>query len=611
MAANTMFYIRAVYILFCYRLLSVRGNYCGEPPKIDYGQVRNGTSNGTVTAYYSCNKGFVNIGRSQLSCLSSGKWEKKKIKCVHTCPPPPLPLNAVIHHSSIPKVKYAKGSRIFYRCKPGYRLAGLVFIYCLGQQWTEVKFACVVSKECNRPEIPVHGERIGNHFAVGKRVFYMCDNGFALHGAMMLECLKNRTWSGEVPVCKVVDCGSLPDPLHGKKTLQTKTTFRGRTEFKCTSRHFSLTGSKRRFCLASGQWSGKPVVCKAPCKNPGVPKNGQQIGKNFRHGKEVSFRCKKSHKMIGPRRITCHDGHWSNRRPRCLLPSQVKDYSECGLRSKIRRSRMVGGLPSAHGMWPWQAGLYRLDQRTGKEMFICGGALIDRQWIVTAAHCFMHRDPDDNVRLPLISQPNIYKVALGDSHRNKTEKSQHAFLVNTIIMHPRYHDQFKENDIALVKLSSRVTLGRFVRKVCLPEKVNNSLHQHTLTPGSKGHVAGWGATQVLNPGEVDTRDPQKSSSLELLSAQFQIKDIERCRNSTDYHFNDSISFCAGSNKSGVGICKGDSGGPFVMNIMHGDVLKWVAVGLVSWGEGCGIYGRYTFYTKLAPYVEWINQQKGK
>ncbi len=42
------------------------------------------------------------------------------------------------------------------------------------------------------------------------------------------------------------------------------------------------------------------------------------------------------------------------------------DYSECGIRSKSRSSRMVGGVESVHGMWPWQAGLYRLDQTTGK-----------------------------------------------------------------------------------------------------------------------------------------------------------------------------------------------------------------------------------------------------
>ena len=172
-------------------------------------------------------------------------------------------------------------------------------------------------------------------------------------------------------------------------------------------------------------------------------------------------------------------------------------------------------------------------------------------------------------------------------------------------MHPQYHDDYKENDIALVRLSFRVTLTQYVRKVCLPEADNSPTYRESVTPESRGFVAGWGATQVLNPGE--TADSRNSSSMTLKSAQFQIKDSELCQNSTDYHFNESLKFCAGSDKHGIGPCRGDSGGPFVMRMLQGGAWKWVAVGLVSWGEGCGIYGRYTFYTKLAPYVDWINQ----
>lgn len=47
------------------------------------------------------------------------------------------------------------------------------------------------------------------------------------------------------------------------------------------------------------------------------------------------------------------------------------DYSKCGERKRIRLSRMVGGVISTHGMWPWQAGLYRIDQTTGE---ICNDA---------------------------------------------------------------------------------------------------------------------------------------------------------------------------------------------------------------------------------------------
>jgi len=59
----------------------------------------------------------------------------------------------------------------------------------------------------------------------------------------------------------VVDCGSLPDPVHGKKIKETKTTIGGRADFIC-KRGYSLIGKKRRFCQASGAWSYKPVVCK-------------------------------------------------------------------------------------------------------------------------------------------------------------------------------------------------------------------------------------------------------------------------------------------------------------------------------------------------------------
>lgn len=192
---------------------------------------------------------------------------------------------------------------------------------------------------------------------------------------------------------------------------------------------------------------------------------------------------------------------------------------------------------------------------------------------------------------------------VGDSVRDIDENSQRTFFAIKIIMHPGYHDDFKENDIALVKLSTKATLTRHVRKVCLQESASSTCCDN-IAPGGQGFVAGWGATQVLIPGE--TADSENSSSTVLNFAKFKIQDVELCRNSTDYHFNESLTFCAGGDQHGVGPCTGDSGGPFVMNIFQGGAWKWVAVGLVSWGEGCGIQSRYTFYTKLASYVNWIN-----
>ncbi|KAJ6652128.1 hypothetical protein lerEdw1_013168 [Lerista edwardsae] len=43
---------------------------------------------------------------------------------------------------------------------------------------------------------------------------------------------------------------------------------------------------------------------------------------------------------------------------------------------------MSGGVSARRGEWPWQVSVqYR-------ESHVCGGSIIDPQWILTASHCF-------------------------------------------------------------------------------------------------------------------------------------------------------------------------------------------------------------------------------
>ena len=46
---------------------------------------------------------------------------------------------------------------------------------------------------------------------------------------------------------------------------------------------------------------------------------------------------------------------------------------------------MVGGSDASIGDWPWQVGLARSYNPSTP---FCGGSLINKQWIVTANHCF-------------------------------------------------------------------------------------------------------------------------------------------------------------------------------------------------------------------------------
>ena len=52
-----------------------------------------------------------------------------------------------------------------------------------------------------------------------------------------------------------------------------------------------------------------------------------------------------------------------------------------------KTSRIVGGNEASQGEFPWQ--VYFRWVTGGKPRFaVCGGSLIEKRWVVTAAHCF-------------------------------------------------------------------------------------------------------------------------------------------------------------------------------------------------------------------------------
>ena len=72
----------------------------------------------------------------------------------------------------------------------------------------------------------------------------------------------------------------------------------------------------------------------------------------------------------------------------------------CGVGKK---SRIVGGQQARPSEFPWQVG-FRWQSRYSRTNIFCGGSLIDKKWVVSAAHCFQDLRP----------QINELKIVLGE-----------------------------------------------------------------------------------------------------------------------------------------------------------------------------------------------------
>lgn len=65
----------------------------------------------------------------------------------------------------------------------------------------------------------------------------------------------------------------------------------------------------------------------------------------------------------------------------------VLNSTECGVRPHVKSGRIVGGKGATFGEWPWQV-LVR--ESTWLGLFTknkCGGVLITKSFVMTAAHC--------------------------------------------------------------------------------------------------------------------------------------------------------------------------------------------------------------------------------
>ncbi|KAL0868211.1 hypothetical protein ABMA27_007747 [Loxostege sticticalis] len=259
--------------------------------------------------------------------------------------------------------------------------------------------------------------------------------------------------------------------------------------------------------------------------------------------------------------------------------SNIVNMEECGQRED-EGGRIVGGTESKSGAWPWMAAIYLHGSK--RREFWCGGTLVNRRHVLTAAHCTR-----DSKQRPFPARQ--FSVRLGDVDLARDDEPSRP--VTHRVTAVRAHEQFSRvgfyNDIAVLVLADNVQKSKYVIPICLP---TGELSRQ-LFDGSLATVVGWGTTRY-GGGE----------SSKQLEAKLPVWRNEDCDRAYFQPITETF-LCAGYARGGVDACQGDSGGPLMLQVNG----RWTQIGVVSFGNKCGEPGYPGVYTRVTHYNSWLQQ----
>ncbi|XP_061398821.1 serine protease SP24D-like [Musca vetustissima] len=225
--------------------------------------------------------------------------------------------------------------------------------------------------------------------------------------------------------------------------------------------------------------------------------------------------------------------------------------------------RVVGGQDAYEGQFPHQISLRRNGSHT------CGGSIISKNFILTAAHCVGTTDAQ--------GEYYTYPASVFTVRAGSNDRFQGGVLVRVaeVITHEDYGNFL--NDVALLRLEEPLIYSKNIQPIALATA--------EVPPGAPVIISGFG--RIKHGGDI----PQKLQWNTLTAIT-----RSECKRLINW---DSDALICLAHEANNGACNGDSGGPAVYN---GEV---VGIAGFVYG-GCGnIYP--DGYAKVYYHRDWIKE----